>query len=139
MDNLGIRPSPTHSARHPPPGTPRTPKSSAASPAPPKLGKKLSDASSTSAAAAFDTEVDVKVKALAVVLSKVASIQARQFSARLNLTGGDFAIGGRLGDFSIRDLTEEGALYRDRFLSRGEDLLSFHFFKYGGDDEKLER
>ncbi len=67
------------------------------------------------------------------------STKAREFSSRLSLREGNFAVGGRLGVFSVRDLSSEGVLYRDRLLSRGEDLLTFHFFKYGGEDKRLER
>ncbi len=93
----------------------------------------------------FNTEIDLKVKALSVMLNRqspeeVASIQAREFSSRVSLRDGDFSVGGRLGVFSLRDLSPDGGmLYRDRLLSRGEDLLTFHLFKYGGEDEKLER
>ena len=41
---------------------------------------------------------------------------------------------------ALKDLTSHGVLYKDRFLSRGENVLTFDLFKYGGPpDDKLAR
>ena len=92
----------------------------------------------------FNTDIDIKVKSLSLVLNRpeyeIASASAKSFASKISLRDGNFAIGGRLGSFGIKDLTEQGVLYRDRFVSKGgENILTFQFFKYGSDDEKLKR
>lgn len=90
----------------------------------------------------FNSEVDIKVRSLSVVLNKpeyeVASASAINYVSKVHLKNGNFSVEGTLGDFTLKDLTPHGRLYRDRFLSRGEHVLKFHFFKYGAPDEKLQ-
>ena len=92
-----------------------------------------------------NSEIDVKVKALSVVLNheayEVAVATVKTFVSRISLRDGNFAIGGTLGNFLVQDLTPQGKLYRDRFLTmQGQDqVLTFDFFKYGRPDDKLAR
>jgi len=89
----------------------------------------------------FNSEVDIKVRSLSVVLNKpeyeIASASAINYVSKVHLKNGNFSVEGTLGDFTLKDLTPHGQLYRDRFLSRGEHVLKFHFFKFGTPDEKL--
>ena len=89
----------------------------------------------------FNTEIDIKVRALSVVLNKpeyeLACASATNYVSKVHLKNGNFSIEGTLGDFALKDLTPHGVLYRDRFLSRGEHVLKFHFFKFGTQDDKL--
>ena len=89
----------------------------------------------------FNTEIDIKVRALSVVLNKpeyeLACASATNYVSKVHLKNGNFSVEGTLGDFALKDLTPDGVLYRDRFLSRGEHVLKFHFFKFGSPDEKL--
>ena len=89
----------------------------------------------------FNTEIDIKVKTLSVVLNKpeyeLACASATNYVSKVHLKNGNFSIEGTLGDFALKDLTPHGFLYRDRFLSRGENVLKFHFFKFGTPDDKL--
>ena len=88
-------------------------------------------------------KMDMKVRSLSVVLNRpdyeVACAAVRGFTSTLRTTEGNFSIEGCLGSFSLKDLTEQGTLYRDRFLSRGTNVLTFHFFKYGDEDPDLKR
>ena len=92
----------------------------------------------------FNTEMEVKVKSLSVLLNKqeyeLASVTARNYSSKISLRDNNFAIWGSLGDFSLKDLTSHGLLYKDRISSkRAKQAFNFHFFKFGSLDEKLER
>ncbi len=92
----------------------------------------------------MNCEIEVKVRSLSIVLNnpdyEVASAAVKNYTSTISLREGNFAVGGRLGSFSLKDHTAHGALYKDRFLSRGENVLTFHLFKYGGPpDEKLQR
>jgi len=76
---------------------------------------------------------------------EVASASVRGFGSRISLQEGDFSIAGRLYDFSLRDLTDRGALYRDRLVPRpcsnasDDGALYFHVFRHGQDDPNLKR
>ena len=63
-------------------------------------------------------EIDVKVKALSVTLNheayEVAVATVKTFISRMSFRDGNFAIGGTLGNFLVKDLTPQGFLYRDR-------------------------
>lgn len=91
----------------------------------------------------FNMEIDIKVKHLSLILNKpeyeVASAGVRNFVSLVSLRDGNYSVGGKLGQFSLKDLTPHSSQYKDRFLSRGEQVLTFHFFKYTQDDEKLSR
>ena len=39
----------------------------------------------------------------------------------------------------LTDLTSNGLLYKDRFVSRGKEAFNFQFFKFGAPDESLTR
>jgi len=87
--------------------------------------------------------VDIKVKSLSVILNRpeyeVACVTAKNYTSKINLRDGNFAICGSLGNFSLKDLTSNGLLYKDRFVSRGKEAFNFQFFKFGAPDEGLRR
>ncbi|TRY62990.1 hypothetical protein TCAL_03981 [Tigriopus californicus] len=92
----------------------------------------------------FNMEINIKVIHLSLILNKpeyeVASAGVRNFVSCLYFRDGNFSIDGKLEQFSLKDLTPHNSRYKDRFLSRGgEQVLTFHFFKYTQDDEKLSR
>ena len=70
----------------------------------------------------FDSEFDVKVKSLSLILNRpeyeVASITAKNYTSKVTLRDRNFAICGSLGNLSLKDLTANGLLYKDRFVSR---------------------
>ena len=89
------------------------------------------------------TEVDIQVNSLSVCFNKTEvdlfKATVTNFTSKTILTDGNFEIEGQLGNFCIKDLTNFGILYRDRFLCRGEQILKFIIFKYGANDPELER
>ena len=54
----------------------------------------------------FDTEIDVKVKSLSVVLNRpgyeVASVTAKNYTSKISLRDSNFAICGSLGNLSLK-------------------------------------
>ena len=92
----------------------------------------------------FNTEIDIKVKSLSVLLNmpdyELASATAKNYTSKISLRDNNFAIWGSLGNFSLKDLTSHGLLYKDRISSKlAKQAFNFHFFKFGAPDPKLER
>ena len=91
----------------------------------------------------FTTRIDIQVKSLAICFNKnendLFKATVLNYGSKMYLKDGNFEIEGQLGNFCIKDLTNYGFLYRDRFLCRGEEILKFKIFKYGAKDEKLKR
>ena len=89
------------------------------------------------------TEIDIKVKSLSVCFNRnekdLFKSTVLNYTSKINLKDGNFCIEGQLGNFCIKDLTNFGMLYRDRFLCRGEQILSFKIFKFGKEDLELMR
>ena len=89
------------------------------------------------------TEVDIKVKSLSVNFNRseksLFKSTVLNYSSKIQLKDGNFCIEGQLGNFCIKDLTNHGILYRDRFLCRGEQILGFKIFKFGKPDPELSR
>ena len=108
-----------------------------------RADSRLLDTSNNISQKPFSTDIDIKVNCLTVTLNKAESEIARagvhDYSSRINLRDGNFSIHGKLRDFSLQDLTSRGVMYKDRFLSKGENILTFHVFKYGEEDPQLER
>ena len=99
---------------------------------------------STQKSESFNTEMDVKVKSLSVILNKpdyeLASATARNYTSKISLRDNNFAIWGSLGNFSLKDLTSHGLLYKDRISSkRAKQAFNFHLFKFGAPDPNLKR
>merc|ERR1719232_1634655 len=91
----------------------------------------------------YVTSVDIQVKSLAICFNKnendLFKATVLNYGSKLFLRDGNFEIEGQLGNFCIKDFTNYGFLYRDRFLCRGEEILKFKIFKYGPRDEELKR
>ena len=91
----------------------------------------------------FTTGIDIQVKSLAICFNKnendLFKTTVLNYGSKIYLREGNFEIEGQLGNFCIKDLTNHGFLYRDRFLCRGQQILKFKIVKYGAKDEELER
>ena len=89
------------------------------------------------------TSIDIQVKSLAICFNKnerdLFKASVLNYSSKIFLKEGNFEIEGQLGNFCIKDFTNFGFLYKDRFLCRGEQILKFKIFKYGPKDEELQR
>ncbi|XP_070561460.1 LOW QUALITY PROTEIN: intermembrane lipid transfer protein VPS13D-like [Ptychodera flava] len=90
-----------------------------------------------------NSEFDIKVQSLTLLLNKanyeLARASVGKLSAHLELVDGNTSIAGSLGHVSLTDLTPHGKLYRERFITTGEEALGFDIFKYGQDDIYLAR
>ncbi|CAH1239855.1 VPS13D [Branchiostoma lanceolatum] len=125
-------------------GSPKEPAPSppAAGPGEPEMAEG-SAASSPDAPEQVNTEVEVKVRSLSLLLNKpeyeLAKANVAQLSARVSLVDGNMAVTGNLGSMSVLDLTPHGALYRERFVTSGKEALDFNIFRYGLPDPHLQR
>nr|XP_002733622.2 PREDICTED: vacuolar protein sorting-associated protein 13D-like [Saccoglossus kowalevskii] len=90
-----------------------------------------------------NSEFDVKVQSLTLILNKpqyeLARANVSKLSAHVGLIDGNMSMSGSLGRVSLMDLTPYGELYRERFVTTGEEALGFDIFKYGSDDPFLVR
>ena len=72
----------------------------------PATPTKARPASAAESSERFDTEIDVKVKSLSVVLNRpgyeVASVTAKNYTSKISLRDGNFAICGSLGNLSLK-------------------------------------
>ncbi|XP_078616141.1 intermembrane lipid transfer protein VPS13D-like isoform X3 [Branchiostoma floridae x Branchiostoma japonicum] len=124
-------------------GSPKepAPSPSAAGPGEPEMAE--GSAVSPDAPEQVNTEVEVKVRSLSLLLNKpeyeLAKANVAQLSARVSLVDGNMAVTGNLGSMSVLDLTPHGALYRERFVTSGKEALDFNIFRYGLPDPDLQR
>jgi len=91
------------------------------------------------------------VRQLSLVLKRpqydVASLSFNGLNSHVSWQRGDFSLTGTLDSVSLRDLTDRGALYQDRVVSRPRpkeeeeesSVLSFHYFRHGTADPLLKR
>nr|CAD7268212.1 unnamed protein product [Timema shepardi] len=77
----------------------------------------------------FNSEMDVEVRSLTLVLNhpeyEVARANISHLTVRVNTRHSDQSIEGRLGSMSLMDLTHHGQLYREKFTLSGLEALSF--------------
>lgn len=90
-----------------------------------------------------NTDVKFQVSALTLILSKkrypIARVKAFGLFTHINMHDGNFAAEGKLSSVSVTDMSPHGNLYREKFITFGEEALSFDFFKYGTPDPHLQR
>ncbi|KAK3583966.1 hypothetical protein CHS0354_033760 [Potamilus streckersoni] len=90
-----------------------------------------------------NSEINLKIESLSILLNKTDYELARASISRLSslvtLRDGNFAMLGQLGSMALSDLSPHGYLYRERFMTVGEQALEFDFFRYGVPDPWLHR
>jgi vacuolar protein sorting-associated protein 13D len=78
----------------------------------------------------FNSELDIEIRSLTLVLNRpkyeVARANISHFSTQVRSHGDNQIIEGRLGSMSLLDLTPQGLLYRERFISSGQEALNFY-------------
>ncbi|KAH3833861.1 hypothetical protein DPMN_107177, partial [Dreissena polymorpha] len=93
--------------------------------------------------AIVNSEISVKMEQLAVVLNKeeyiLAEVSASKLNAKVTMKDGNMDAKGQLGKVNVLDLSPSGALYKERFLTVGDQALEFDFFKYGLPDPWCKR
>ncbi|KAL5009745.1 hypothetical protein ScPMuIL_012050 [Solemya velum] len=80
-----------------------------------------------------NSEVNLKVKSLSLLLNKpeyeLALAAVSKVTTHVSLQNGNFAIVGQLGSVSLQDQSPHGELYRERFVTIGNQALEFDIFK----------
>lgn len=83
---------------------------------------------------AVNSEINLKVKSLTVVLNKpeykLASANISNFTTGMSLRDYTYSIKGSLGSISLSDLSPYGHMYPEKFITTGSEALHFHIFKY---------
>ncbi|KAI6653552.1 vacuolar protein sorting-associated protein 13D [Oopsacas minuta] len=91
----------------------------------------------------FSIMVDVSINSLIAIFNKsiypLTCNSATGFKSSIKMEKGDVNIVGELGKASLIDLSPHGELYREKFVTHGENALYFEFFKYGESDNNLVR
>ncbi|PIK58868.1 putative vacuolar protein sorting-associated protein 13D-like [Apostichopus japonicus] len=89
------------------------------------------------------TEMRIQMASLSLILNKpeyeLAKANVSVVTAHVVLQDGNMDVSGKLGKISLLDLTPHGKLYPERFFTKGEEAVSFDFFKYGRPDLLLKR
>ena len=94
-----------------------------------------------------NTVVEIRVVMLDLVLvrvdgnegAEVAGASVRNVSVQSVGTGGDLTLTGKLGCVSVTDLTAQGHHYKTKFITCGDEALTFYLFKYGNPDVGMNR
>lgn len=84
-----------------------------------------------------NSKIDITVNELSLVLYKseseqLAKISISNFNFFSTTTNGNTRADGSLGKVTVIDLTLSGKVYKERFITAGEEALNFNFFKHGG-------
>ncbi|XP_053397933.1 intermembrane lipid transfer protein VPS13D-like isoform X2 [Mercenaria mercenaria] len=90
-----------------------------------------------------NSEIKLKIENLSIILNKpeyqFSQASISKMNSHLSLRDGNFHMKGHLGKMCVLDLSPSGILYRERFLTVGDQALEFDFFKYGLPDPWLKR
>eukprot|EP00794_Sanderia_malayensis_P015340 gene15340-16917_t len=89
------------------------------------------------------TDIRVSMKSLAATLNKerypLAKAVVSSLSFDVEQRGSDQKVIGSIGNMSLSDMSPYGRLYRERFVTYGNQALAFTFFRYGEPDPLLKR
>lgn len=73
------------------------------------------------------------MQSLTLILNKeeyeLAKANASKLKCHVSLRDGNFAVQGKLGSMSLTDETPNGELYRERFVTAGDEVLNFDILK----------
>ncbi|KAK3098591.1 hypothetical protein FSP39_021054 [Pinctada imbricata] len=87
--------------------------------------------------------INLTVKSFVLVFNKpeyeLCQAHIENWSSHVNLRDSNFAITGQLGHASLLDTSPYGELYREKFVTAGDQALVFDIFKYGSPDPNLTR
>ncbi|KAK6626649.1 hypothetical protein RUM44_009125 [Polyplax serrata] len=86
-----------------------------------------------------NSKLDLEVRSLTLVLIRpeyeVAKANISHLSIKTKTCGPEFSWEGRLGSMSLADLSPHGKLYRERFLSSGNQALHVQYKSFGNKEE----
>lgn len=96
--------------------------------------KNLTNDEDSSKSTNVNSKLDLEVRSLTLVLIRpeyeVAKANISHLSIKTRNSGPRFIWEGRLGSMSLADLTPHGKLYRERFLTSGNQALHVHYVRY---------
>nr|XP_045619802.1 vacuolar protein sorting-associated protein 13D-like isoform X1 [Procambarus clarkii]XP_045619809.1 vacuolar protein sorting-associated protein 13D-like isoform X1 [Procambarus clarkii] len=91
----------------------------------------------------LNTIMEIQVHSLTLILNKTDSELARasisQILVRSVGSEGNLTLTGRLGSLSLIDCTSHGHLYREKFITAGNEAMTFQIFRYGHEDPDMQR
>ena len=80
-----------------------------------------------------NSEVDLKIQSLSLILNKkeyeLGKANISRFDSHVSLRDGTFAIKGQLGSISLQDNSPHGHMYKEKFMTIGNQALDFDIFK----------
>ena len=86
---------------------------------------------------------EVEVRSFNVLLNQkdyeVADATVCNLTWEMASRRGNLDVTGKLGSITIQDLTSAGRMYRERFVTSGNEALDFQFFCFSADDPQLAR
>lgn len=81
----------------------------------------------------INSKLDLEVRSLTLVLVRpeyeVAKANISHLTIKTKRSGAQFCLEGRLGSMFLADLSPHGKLYRERFLSAGNQALNVHYIR----------
>jgi len=92
----------------------------------------------------INTKIDLVVRRLSIVLIRpdgdsLAKANISGFSCSYLKKNSGITAEGKLRSLSIIDLTKYGKLFKERFITSGEEALRFNLFKYTEDDPNMKK
>lgn len=86
---------------------------------------------------------EVEVRSFTCLLNRkeyeVAQATISNLTWEMASMRGNLDVTGKLGSITVEDLTAAGKLYRERFITSGNEALDFQYFSYSSDDPHLAR
>lgn len=80
-----------------------------------------------------NSEINFSVQSFALILNKpdyeLAQARVSDLAMHLSLREGNMEVHGCLGNLSLTDQSPHGTLYRERFITVGQQAMDFTFFK----------
>lgn len=101
------------------------------------------DWSKVTNAGTVNSRWEVEVRSFNILLNRkdyeVAEATISNLTWEMASMRGNLDITGKLGSITVLDLTSAGRMYRERFITSGNEALDFQFFCFSADDPHLAR
>ncbi|XP_071526978.1 intermembrane lipid transfer protein VPS13D [Panulirus ornatus] len=91
----------------------------------------------------LNTIMEVHVHSLTLILNKIDCELARASISQVLIRSvgseGNLTLSGRLGSISLIDCTAHGQMYQEKFITAGNEAMTFQVFRYGLEDPGMQR
>ncbi|GAB1600262.1 intermembrane lipid transfer protein VPS13D [Argonauta hians] len=91
----------------------------------------------------INSKFHMNIESLTLIMNKpeyeLARATVSNLKANLSLHEGNIHVVGQLGSVCVLDQSPYGVNFREKFISVGDQALTFDIFKYGGDDPEMQR